>query len=250
MSRSRIDFADFNYTSIKASDLNLWDCRDHPVIDASGNVYYFLGQLKESECEYKVGTLRNCDIGSSKLIRVLSGHLLRLENFTLRNNTNEVKVLVDYQVILPDRGASKLYGVIKDQENWNIDRDLTRSIFGLTQEELDHFLFIFSTLLQAFSEVSHKPCTTSSNRCDNVCDLSRRWIPVGFPYVSYDDSNYYGAHISLAGFYAFVSLLCLDRRGNRSRQLLSENGVSKELLDLILEANYVYSPSEIFSCWE
>ena len=79
---SRIDFASFNYTSIKASDVNLWDCRDHPVIDALGNVYYFLGQLKELENEYKVEILRNYDNGSSKLIRVLNGHLLRLENTT------------------------------------------------------------------------------------------------------------------------------------------------------------------------
>jgi hypothetical protein len=245
---SRIDFASFNYTSIKASDINLWDCRDHPVIDALGNVYYFLGQLKESENEYKVEILRNCDIGSSKLIRVLNGHLLRLENTTFWNNTNiEVKILVDYRVILPDRGASKLYGVVNG--NWDIDRDLTRSIFGLTQEELNNFLIIFSTMFQAFSESTHKPCTTSSNRCDNVCDLSRRWIPVGFPYISYVESNYYGGHISLAGFYAFVSLLCLDLHGNRSRKILSEVGM-EEVLELILEANYSYSPSEIFSKWE
>ena len=243
---SRIDFASFNYTSIKASDVNLWDCRDHPVIDAFGNVYYFLGQLKESENEYKVEILRNCDIGSSKLIRVLNGRLLRLENTTFWNNTNiEVKVLVDYRVILPDRGASKLYGVIKD--NLNIDRDLTRSIFGLTQEELNNFLVIFSTRFQAFSEFTHKPCTTSSRQNDNVCDLSRRWIPVGFPYIAFVESIYWGAHISLAGFYAFVSLLCLDLHGNRSRQILSTDGINNALLDLILEANDHYSSSEIFS---
>jgi len=155
---SRIDFASFNYTSIKASDVNLWDCRNHPVIDALGNVYYFLGQLKESENEYKVEILRNCDIGSSKLIRVLNGRLLCLENTTFWNNTNlEVKVLVDYKVILPDRGASKLYGVMNS--NWDIDRDLTRSIFGLTQEELNNFLVIFSTMFSSifgiYSQAMH-----------------------------------------------------------------------------------------------
>ncbi len=245
---SRIDFASFNYTSIKPSDVNLSDCRDHPFIDALGNVYYFLGQLKESENEYKVEILRNCDIGSSKLIRVLNGHLLCLENTTLWNNPNiEVKVLVDYRVILPDRGASKLYGVIKD--NLNIDRDLTRSIFGLTQEELDNFLFIFSTRFQGYSESFHKPCTTSSRQMDNVCDLSRRWIPVAFPYIAFVESIHWGAHISLAGFYAFVSLLCLNIHGNRSRKILSEVGM-EEVLELILEANYSYSLSEIFSKWE
>jgi hypothetical protein len=245
---SKIDFASFNYNSIKASDVNLWDCRDHPIIDALGNVYYFLGQLKESENEYKVEILRNCDIGSSKLIRVLNGHLVRLDKTKFLNNTNiEVKVLVDYRVILPDGGASHSYGVIKD--NLNIDRDLTRSIFGLTQEELDNFLFIFSTRFQAFLEFFHKPCTTSSRQNDNVCELSRRWIPVGFPYIVFVESLYWGAHISLAGFYAFVSLLCLNIHGNRSRKILSEVGM-EEVLELILGANYSYSPSEIYSKWE
>jgi hypothetical protein len=248
MGKSMMDFASFNYTSVKASDVNLGECSDHPIVDAYGNVYFFLGQLEKSESEYKVRTVRNCDIGTSNLIRVLGGHLFCIENFGHRNSISlEVKVLADYRVILPDRGASKLYGVVKNQKNLGIENDLTRSIFGLTQEELDNFLLNFSTLFQSFSKFNHKPCTTSSNRCNNVCDLSRRWIPVGFPYISYNDNNYYYSHLSLAGFYAFVSLLCLDINRNRSYKTLIENGISKELLDLILEANSIWQPSEIFT---
>lgn len=267
MDRLKIDFSSFNYTSVKASDVNLQDCGDHPVLDTFGNVYYFFGQLAEIEHGYKAKSLRNCDIGSSKLIQVLGGHLFQVgtselirvlggnvfhvRDFAPQKDTNlEVKVLEDYRVVLPDRGASKFYGVVTNPQERDVHKDLTRSIFGLTQDELNNFLYVFSSLFQSFSAITHKPCTTSSNLLDNVCELSGRWIPLSFPYVSYDDINHSYAHISLAGFYALVSLLCLDRDRNRSCRKLTENGISEELLDEILEANFVISSSEIFSCWK
>jgi hypothetical protein len=248
MDKFRLSFSNFEYPSIKVSDLNLWQCEDHPIVDAFGNVYYFMGQLEGTEYEYQIRSLRNYDKRTSKLIQVVGGHLSRVENFGQRSQANlEVKVLTDYRVVLPDMGASKFYGVIRGQNNWNIEKDLTRSIFGLTQEELDNFLKVFSTLFQSYSEFNHKPCTTSSNRRNNICDLSRRWIPTGFPYISYAESDYWSAHISLAGFYAFISLLFHDTHRNRSYRLITENGVTKELMDLIIEANSIYSPSEIYA---
>jgi len=101
-------------------------------------MYILLGPAKESENEYKVGILRNSNIGSSKLITSIEWAFTLPRKYTFWNNKNiEVKVLVDYQVTSPGQRSFKIVRGMNG--NWDIDRDLTRSVFGLTQEELNNF---------------------------------------------------------------------------------------------------------------
>ena len=246
MRSNHIDFNAYPYASIKVSDINFANIRDNPILDSFGNVYFFLGRAPEAEGELRVGTIRR-NIGKSKLFRVEQGHIYYSDFETDYHKDKVVKILCDYYVQLPDRGASKFYGVNNLQGERKIDQDLTRNIFGLTQEEFDQFLRVMSLILNIYSEYSHKPCTTSSNTRDNICDLTNRWIPVGFPYVSFGDNNTFGSHVSLAGAYAFISLLCLSGYRNKMYHALIEHDIDESLLHLIEDANFCFCPPEIYS---
>ena len=229
-------------------ELSYEDFEYHPVIDRKGQVYFFPGFLFENDDEKIIRPLSvrlSEKMGKKTLLRVVAGRLVKSKGIWTRQDQDaEIKVLRNHIVVLPDRGASRRYGVIK-RDTWEQNDTLTQNIFGLTQDQLDDFLEKFALTLHNFNQWNRRPRTTASNRKNNNCDLTGRWIPEGFPYIAFTESNYYGGHVSLPGFYHFITLLCIGHNQNRSYQALIKRGIDKDLLDMIFELSLYYGEEEV-----
>jgi hypothetical protein len=140
------------------------------------------------------------------------------------------------------------YGVFNATTE-ELEPDLTRQLFGATQEELER-------LLLSFFCASHFPikeeeqrifCRTTCSRTANACDLGRFLIPPGFPYITFGDG-----HISLQGFYRHLAFLCEHRSMNLNRpassffKVLVEHGGEIEVIKRLKEAAFTYGGCPLY----
>lgn len=236
----RLSFDAFSGDPIDVVDLDFGECSYRPIIDDRGEIYFFLGVLQE-EHQGELSdlyTLRSLHFGAEgksrpKLVRISYGQLLRsFDIWGGADQTRQIKVLHNYIVRLPDGGANRIFGVV-DRDSNQEHIELTHSIFGLSQRECDTFLHHFGRCLGNVDTYRGFPRTTASNTRDNWCDLSHRWIPERFPYITFAESDYFGSHVSLGGFYQLASFLCGSGRSSKIGGMLVDSGVEQQLLDRI-----------------
>jgi hypothetical protein len=122
------------------------------------------------------------------------------------------------------------HGSLRFTEN----RLLTSEVFGMCYDELDGLLEAYSKIMHTNTQYNRYPRLTRSNKKDNLCDLTGLWIPMNFPYIAFEQSDYDFSHVSLWGFYRNVGLLC--RSSVFYNALLSE-GADKEALKNIIKPN-------------
>jgi hypothetical protein len=204
--------------------------------------YYGLDNLKDEHRERLSAAAVprvNLKKGDWRLIRLSHGALIHTFGPLDSKGDDLYKIIPDHVVRYPS-GLNNNYGVFNRKDS-SENEFLTRELFCITQAELEAFLKTFAKLFQAFDERIRYPRTTHSNRNSNTCDISQLWIPVNFPYVAAAESQYFWGHISLFGFFRFISWLCFRREQNRSYSHLISNGVPNELLDRIIQ-----TPFEIF----
>lgn len=145
------------------------------------------------------------------------------------------------------------YGVFNEKTE-ELDPELTRQLFGVTQEELER-------LLLSFFCASHFPikqaeqrifCRTTCSRTANACDLGRFLIPAGFPYIAFGDASHFGGHISLQGFYGHLAFLCehrsmnLDRPASSFFKVLVEYGAETEVIKRLKEAAFTFGGRSLY----
>ena len=112
-----------------------------------------------------------------------------------------------------------------------LDDEITRKVFGLTYKETKELLIHFNDIFQISktnSFYNKYPSITRSISSDNFCDISDLWIPKGYPYISFNESDYIYSHVSLYSFYNTIKFIT-----NYSL----ESPISKKLLELGLNKN-------------
>lgn len=114
---------------------------------------------------------------------------------------------------------------VKNGDTWDFveNEELTRDCFGLTYEELDKLLSIYSEFFGNTNVYYTHPRLTRSIKSDNFCDITNVWIPPQFPYITFNlDSNYEFSHVSLYGFYKIVSLLMLTSNSEYVKKFIEK----------------------------
>ncbi|WP_088832095.1 hypothetical protein [Paenibacillus tyrfis] len=183
-----------------------------------------------------------CDRLMRGLFRVKNGCIL-VSRFVDHEDHNDVsyKQLSNYIMRLP-RVNSSFFGIekrVEDERSWYFEEDenLSRACFGLSYSELDHFVKLYAEKLGTYNEYVQYPRITRSLKKDNFCNLTGLWIPAGFPYVNMNASGYDFEHVSLFGFYRYVSAFVT--MGNRTiSRLLGNDVLTAEIIDRI---NYIDS---------
>ena len=124
------------------------------------------------------------------------------------------------------------YAVLVDQKE---DIELTRTIFGLTCDELETVLEAYSKIVGSYSEYITYPKLTRSMKSMNYCDMTEVWIPEKFPYIAFSESGYEFSHISLWGFYRHVQLFTGNQLRSAISRIFLRTGVSEEVLNKLFE---------------
>ncbi len=221
------------------------------AVSPEGQATFYLGYLGPRSEQPSLHPLsiaaRQKDVRRShRFVHLLHGGLF-MSSFLW--NTHYYKILPDRRLRLPS-GANATYGVFH-QESWKLDEGLTRQLFGATQAELDEFLtaFVGAVRVPVVQDAFEKTCcTTFSKTRDNSCDLTNQFIPKGFPYIRFGDTNVFGGHISLYGLYQQLALLCHYVRvgdeivGEGFFQLLVDHGGKPEAIVRLAKAG-VSGPS-------
>jgi hypothetical protein len=134
------------------------------------------------------------------------------------------------------RKTNKRYGVYRrvglDESEY--DAELTRKIFGLEIEPLEQIAGIYHrTFRYDYLADGYFHRVTCSDQ-ENACDITGNYIPAGFPFIAFGDTQYWLGHISLGGFLDSLRFLTdnFDKRA-KSTQLLIANGLTDELLSLL-----------------
>lgn len=130
------------------------------------------------------------------------------------------------------RSMNNPYGIYysKDKE---IEKELTRKVFGITYEELAKLLYHYNKVFEIVPETyySRYPSITRSVKSDNYCDITNMWIPANFPYIAFQESGYYYSHISLYGFCEQVRFITQNYINSTNSKKLIDNGLDKEILE-------------------
>lgn len=113
--------------------------------------------------------------------------------------------------------------------------EVTRHIFGLTFEELEYFMGIYAETFGLKNDYSQYPRLTRSLKRDNFCDLTKLWIPAGFPYITFAESGFDYSHISLFGFYRYVGMSVATGINSGAYRLLTHQSLAKSIINRILQ---------------
>lgn len=127
------------------------------------------------------------------------------------------------------------FGVFNNIEDWDLNEEITREVFGLTYSELSDFLLKYSQIIGIHSEYSSYPTITRSTTRDNFCDLTGHWIPKEFPYIKFAPNQCDFDHVSLWGFYRFIKMLTNNNIDFPIAKMFIEQGIDKEVLNRIIE---------------
>lgn len=122
-------------------------------------------------------------------------------------------------------------------DQWEHDVELTRKVFRLDIESLENVVRIYHlTFRYDYSGSGYLHRVTCSDQ-DNSCDITGNYIPAGFPFIAFGDTQYWLGHISLGGFLETLRFLTdnMDERC-KATQLLIANGLTAELLNLLRNA--------------
>jgi hypothetical protein len=224
------------------------EAMDHRIaITPNGHATYYLGFLNsrlEDPYIYNitVATHQKDGRSSRKFVELRKGGLF-LSSFLW--DRSHYKILEDRVLRLPV-GPHSSYGVYH-RESWELDEDLTRQLFGSTQSELEEFLTAFHSAIRfpASEQRVWKPFTTTFSKSrGNSCHLTELFIPQGFPFIRLGETQYFGGHISLSGFYRQLALLChYYRVGNEIRgegffNLLVQQGAKPETIIRLATAGF------------
>lgn len=148
---------------------------------------------------------------------------------------------VDAYLGLPDSATTR-YGICEKGTQNEISA-LSRMAFGLTYDELDSILKAYGMVFNLGNVFQQIPRITRSNQKNNACDLSDSWIPRGFPYVAFAESQYAFSHVSLNAFYQYFKLLLINGKKSIVWDALAESGANKTTLEQILEYSYMPYPA-------
>lgn len=130
------------------------------------------------------------------------------------------------------RSMNNPYGIYysKDKE---IERELTRKVFGIAYDELSKLLYHYNKVFEIVPEsyYSRYPSITRSVKSDNYCDITNMWIPANFPYIAFHESGYMYSHISLYGFCEQVKFMTQSYIDWTNSKKLIDSGLDKEILE-------------------
>jgi len=249
MDTQLLSFDTFAAEPVSAAEIDLAECTHCPIVDDRGEVYFFYGCLGD-DTPYearRVFSLRSPRSRSPDrdLIRLHRGKLARSYGLSFGSDDRSFKILDDFLVVLPDGGVYRDYGVV-ERESRKEHTELTRELFGLCEGELNWFARVFAECFQNVDPFDRRPRTTASNTRDNTCDLTRRWIPARFPYITFAEGDYYGSHISLGGFFELVTFLCSPKRNNKSYDTLLVAGIDDDTMKWICGIPFSHAGSEIY----
>jgi hypothetical protein len=196
-------------------------------------ISYSTGERSASPIHYDpcVGLRSREARSSSRFIRLNGGHL---HWSTFLADEEWYEVLVDKHVSFPS-GANAYFGVVSN-DDWHEDQILTRQVFGATSVE-------YQALADALGAVAGRkgwryPSVTFSKSRENSCDLTEALIPRGFPYVAFEQSQYAWSHVSLGGIGAVLAFVFSRRDSLLRRQLLTQEGVTEELIDRLVSLGH------------
>ncbi|MDR1498145.1 MAG: hypothetical protein LBS59_07035 [Puniceicoccales bacterium] len=217
------------------------------AVDPNGNPKAYLGymeinhQSKAFQYSLCVGG-RTPEARKSYQFLELRAGGLHLSSFLWNNQP--FKILENCQVSLPC-STNNTFGVITKTGS---DEAMARTLFGATFDELDDFIDHFYTAIRYTPEKiwNWKPARiTFSKSRDNNCDLTGVHIPKGFPFIAFTETQYFGGHISLHGFYRHLAFLCHYRRsmdgkieGEAFFKRLVDSGAKPEVIIQLCEAAF------------
>ncbi len=211
-------------------DLSTWRGGEIAV-DLAGNVRCIVGYRRDDQPldipYYSPSVAARDKEGrtSYRFVELRSGSLSR--SSFLRDETY-YRLREDRWLILPS-GADSYFGVIS-RDNRDEDSQLTRSIFGGTRENIESVAVALAKVAgRQRHEIFRLPRVTFSKTRNNRCDISGCLIPMNFPYVAFEDSQYDWSHVSLHGFYRLLSFLC-SNKASPVRRALIDAGVREEIL--------------------
>lgn len=211
------------------------------AVTPEGNHTAFLGYLsKNSSGDFSMYPLPRRDEIERHIrntVLELRGGGLFMNRFLSDNQA--FRILEDRRVCLP-HAADNYFGVLSD--TGSLDEPLTREFFGATMQELEGFLTVFHAAVR-YPVAHFKPFrVTFSKTRDNDCDLTRAYIPQEFPFIACGDTQFFGGHVSLNGFYRHLNFLCEyhlvnnEVKGEGFFNLLVQHGAKPELIMQLCEA--------------
>lgn len=141
------------------------------------------------------------------------------------------------------------FGIFSQKYN-HLEEEISRHIFGLSYNELKELLYHYNEVFQIapISIYSRYPSITRSIKNNNYCDINDLWIPAGFPYIAFCESDYYYSHVSFSGFYQNVQFITSNDINSQLSKLLISNGLNPEILKKLFKIdNMSYSSIPINS---
>ena len=155
-------------------------------------------------------------------------------------NTVHYKYL-DAHLSLPS-GSKMDYGVVvpfvgnENEGKRYVENDqFTRRIFGMTYSELNNLIDGYAEVFNTGNSYNRYPRITKSGQRDNYCDLTNAWIPKGFPYITFAESDYDFSHVSLYGFYRYMQLLSSRSIRSPLSNALRNSGVHNDIIEILNE---------------
>lgn len=236
---------------INSKEVSFQDASDSIFVSETNQVYYYLGyqnKRKDDADFFHLSKYAKANRDEEVFIRLEKGALLFDCFFeSYRPEGYKIKKIDKYRVILPDGGTSTYFGVYANEykklsENvseqiWVQNKELERALFGVTYDQLNELLKLFSSVFFSYHEYSNLPRVTRSNKRSNRCDLTGNWIPQNFPYIAFESSEYEFSHVSLNGFYKYLSFLCKDFDHSSLYSLLLKQGADKYALNLLIKSS-------------
>ena len=105
--------------------------------------------------------------------------------------------------------------------------DLTREVFGMEPSNLWKLLSAYVVAFLHDLAPHSRERVTCSNK-ENACDLTGNFIPADFPFIAFCETQYWGGHVSLGGFFAMLRMITDGfQEDNRATQRLKEAGADE-----------------------
>lgn len=228
-------------TTMLGSEYVLSDYTDSVLAyDRQGRLHCIIGFLGRDEPPRDLAfystsaALRERDGRSSRFVSLDSGRLF-VSSFL--EDASQYEIVENCRVILPS-GTKSYFGVTRGPD-FEEDVELTRLVFGATQEELEDVVEVVGSFLW------HVPArATFSKQRVNVCDLTGCSIPREFPFVTFGGTTGDWGHVSLYGFFRLLSLFCPYAEANCWKALSDAGFADDDIARLARNAGPVglYNP--------
>ena len=239
-------FDRFNVESVKGKEITIGEYFPEVFISDQDQVFCYSGICLANVVRRKgtvfttphdlVGKHSTTQTVSDRIkgfYRIVSGCII-LEEYVDREMWGDhffKKIPVGVRFPFPD----SYYAVLLDHFE---DQELTRSVFGLTREELASLLRAYAITMGCYHEYSRYPKLTRSSSYSHYCDLTGLWIPQKFPYITFCESDYDFSHVSLWGFYRHLQLLTGCHEKSAFSGLLMKCGITETLLERLFQIGH------------